>query len=72
MVAKKIENKVGAGISPYLTPLSIDIGSERDSLKLKQAFMFECSPRNKLTNRVGQPSLPRIIHNAGHLPYQRL
>ena len=65
--AKYMENIVGAGISPCFTPLSIEIQSDRDPLKVTRAFMLRCSSLNILPNAGGHPIFPIIFHKASQL-----
>lgn len=56
-----IENEVGAGISPRLTPLSMAIGSDKDTLKLCRPFISLCNCLGILTKPGQHPILRRII-----------
>lgn len=58
------ENKVVARMSPYLTALSVSIGSDRDTLKLSQFSMFQQSCLLVLT-KIGEHIIwARIVQRA--------
>lgn len=69
--AKYIENSVGAGISPYLTPLSTAISSESSPLKVTRAFILRCSSLSMWVEVGRRKSLLRIFHRASLWQCQR-
>ena len=57
------ENRTGAGMSPYLTQLSIKRDTECEPLKLTRAFIKQWNCTNQL-NSGGKPNLPWMVDRA--------
>ena len=60
-MAKYILNNIGSEMSPCLTPLFIDISSDRVLLKLTLAFIPLWRERIRPTNLSGQPNFGEIF-----------
>ena len=56
--------RVEARMSPCLTRLSMEIGSESKAMKLTSAFMLRWGCMNTLRNWSEHPNLPRMVYRA--------